>query len=247
MNPNPDNFKILLLIARPAAGKSEIIAHLKNTSIDERISKFHIGEFEELDDFPMLWTWFEEDAILSGLGHTRLHTDADENFLYPYLWDLLIRRINLNYSKKLRDKTDYHQHKTIIIEFARGKQHGGFSRAFTHLSKEIAENLAILYINVSWEESLRKNQSRFNPEKPDSILEHGLSDGKMESLYRYSDWEEITSDQPDSLQIQGISVPYVVFENEDDITSQGGLKLSTRLEKSLTDLFNKFQSGKNDQ
>lgn len=247
MNPNPDTFKILLLIARPAAGKSEIIAHLKYTSIDERISKFHIGDFEELDGFPMLWTWFEEDAILSELGHTRLHTDADGKFLYPYLWDLLIRRINLDYSKKLRDKTDYHQGKTTIIEFARGKSHGGFSRAFTHLSKEIAENLAILYLNVSWEESLRKNQSRFNPEKPDSILEHGLSDGKMESLYRHSDWEEITADQPDSLQIQGISVPYVVFENEDDVTSQGGLKLSTRLEKSLTDLFVKFQSGKNDK
>ena len=83
MNFNPDTFNILLLIARPAAGKSEIIAHLKNTSIDKRISKYHIGDFEELDDFPMLWTWFEEDAILSELGHPRLHTDAKVNFLYP--------------------------------------------------------------------------------------------------------------------------------------------------------------------
>ncbi len=247
MNFNTDTFKILLLIARPAAGKSEIIAHLKNTSIGERISKYHIGDFEELDDFPMLWTWFEEDAILSELGHPRLHTDAKVNFLYPYLWDLLIKRINLEYSKKLRDKPDYHQGKTTIIEFARGKSHGGFSRAFTHLSKEIAENLAILYLNVSWEESLRKNQSRFNPEKPDSILEHGLSDEKMESLYRYSDWDELTENQPDFLQVQGVSVPYIVFENEDDVTSQGGLKLSTKLEKSLSDLFVKLQSGKNDQ
>ncbi len=247
MYSNFDTFKILLLIARPAAGKSEIIAHLINTPIDERIRKFHLGDFEVLDDFPMLWTWFEEDTILSEMGHARLHTNADAMFLYPYLWDLLIRRINLAYSKKLRDKPAYHQDKTTIIEFARGKPHGGFSRAFTHLSKEIAENLAILYINVSWEESLRKNRARFNPEKPDSILEHGLSDEKMESLYRYSDWDEITTEKPDFLQIQGVSVPYVIFENEDDVTSQGDLKLSTRLEKTLTDLFVKFQIGKNDK
>ncbi|MFV1948503.1 MAG: hypothetical protein ACC633_01065, partial [Anaerolineales bacterium] len=183
----------------------------------------------------------------SGLGHTRLHTDSEEKFLYPYLWDLLIRRINLDYSKKLRDKPDYHQDKTTIIEFARGKSHGGFSRAFTHLSKEIAESLAILFINVSWEESLRKNRARFNPDKPDSILEHGLSDEKIESLYRYSDWDEITAEQPDFLQIQDISVPYIVFENEDDVTSLGDLKLSTRLEKSLTDLFVNYQLGKNDK
>jgi hypothetical protein len=238
---NQDTFKILILIARPAAGKSEVIAHIKSTPVDERIMKYHIGEFEELDDFPMLWTWFEEDTILSDLGHNRLHTDDDVNFLYPHLWDLLIRRINLEYRKIKRDLPDYHKKKTTIIEFARGKSHGGFSRAFNHLSKDIAENSAILYINVSWEESLRKNRSRFNPDKPDSILEHGLSDKKMESLYRHSDWEDLTQGQPDFLQIQGVSVPYVVFENEDDVTTPGGEKLAARLEKCFEDLYLKYQ------
>jgi len=57
MNVN-DTFDILLLIARPAAGKSEIIDHLKHTSIHPRVKNYHISEFEEIDDFPMLWTWF---------------------------------------------------------------------------------------------------------------------------------------------------------------------------------------------
>jgi len=176
-----NQFDILLLIARPAAGKSEIIAHLKSVPIEERIKRYHIGEFEELDDFPMLWTWFEEDIILSQLGHQRLHTDNDLNFLYTHLWDVLIERINLEYSKKIRDEPAYHDRKTIIIEFARGTSHGGFSRAFKHLSEDIANQLAILYINVSWEESLRKNRARFNPDRPDSILEHGLSDEKLKN------------------------------------------------------------------
>ena len=237
-----ETFDILLLIARPAAGKSEIIAHLKNTSVEDRIQQFHIGEFEELDDFPMLWTWFEEDDILTRLGHPRIHTDQEGNFLYDYQWDLLIERINLEYEKKIRDEPDYHSCKTIIIEFARGTSHGGFQRAFKHLSKLIAERLAILYLDVSWEESLRKNQARFNPDKPDSILEHGLSDSKMESLYRYSDWKEITADQPEQILINGIPVPYVIFNNEDDVTSQGGDFLSNRLQERLSDLFNRYRS-----
>ncbi len=237
---NKKTFDILLLIARPAAGKSEIIAHIKETPIPERISSFHIGEFEEIDDFPMLWTWFEEDSILDKLGHARLHTDDDDNFLYPYLWDVLIERINLEYSKKNRDEPDYHTRKTTIIEFARGTSHGGFSRAFEHLSKEIIERLAILYINVSWEESLRKNRARFNPDRPDSILEHGLPDDKMEKLYRHVDWDDLISGEPDFLQIQNVLVPYAVFENEDDVTTLGGAVLTERLKKVLSHLYNKY-------
>ncbi len=237
-----DTFEILLLIARPAAGKSEIIAHLKSTPVFKRIQQFHIGEFEEIDDFPMLWTWFEEDTILAELGQPRLYTDDEYNFLYPYLWDLLIKRINLDYSKKLRDNPDYHKNHTTIIEFARGASHGGFSRAFEYLSREIAEKLAVVYLNVSWEESLRKNRARFNPIKPDSILEHGLPDEKLEKIYRHVDWEELTSNQKDFLQIQGVSVPYVIFENEDDVTSQGGEVLKARLCNTMNDLYYKYRT-----
>ena len=235
-----NTFDIMLLAARPAAGKSEIIAHLKSTPAEKRIPLYHIEEFEELDDFPMLWTWFEEDSILSRLGHQRLYTDDDYYFLYPYLWDLLIERINLEYSKIIRDEPGYHDRKTVIIEFARGTSHGGFSRAFEYLSKEIADRLAILYLNVSWEESLRKNQSRYNPARPDNILDHGLPDEKLESLYRYVDWDELTANQPDTVQIQGVSVPYVVFENEDDVTSQGGDLLGERLQETLSQLHEKY-------
>ena len=234
---NQKSFDILLLIARPAAGKSEVIAHLKKTPLDQRLEKYHLGDFQELDDFPMLWTWFEEDAILTELGHPRLHTDQDGNFLHLYQWDLLIQRINLEYDKLLRDDPDYHQHNTLIIEFARGSSHGGFKRAFSHLSKNIANRLAILYVDVSWEESLRKNRARFNPDRPDSILEHGLSDKKMESLYKDSDWEEVQAAHPETIEIQGLPIPYIVFENEDDVTSQGGEALSQRLQDKLSRLF----------
>ena len=81
-----NTFDILVLNARPAAGKSEIIDYLKKIDIQERKKRFHIGEFDEIDDFPMLWTWFEEDAILESMGYPRLHSDENAYFKYQHLW-----------------------------------------------------------------------------------------------------------------------------------------------------------------
>ena len=228
---------ILLLIARPAAGKSEVIDYLKHTPLEERLQRFHIGKFEEIDDFPMLWTWFEEDALLERMGHARLHTDAEGYFLGEHLWHLLIERIGLDYQKKRRDVQGYEDEYTTIIEFSRGSEHGGYQAAFEHLPREVVEKMAVLYLDVSWEESLRKNRKRFNPDKPDSILEHGLPDDKLERLYREVDWEAVSQNDPEYLLIQGIKTPYVVFDNRDDVTTARGAALGKRLEEVLSRLW----------
>ena len=230
----PDILPILILIGRPASGKSEIIDYLQKLGEAERRDKFHLGELEVIDDFPMLWTWFEEDAILSKrLNQPRLHTDDQGYFKYIYQWDLLIERLDLEYYKRLRDNADLHQTHTIIIEFSRGSQHGGYRRALSHFSGDLLQDAGILYVAVSYEESLRKNGARFNPARPDSILEHSLPDERLERLYREDDWQTLTKNDPASLQVNSAHVPYVIFENEDDVTSgqidQLGQWLSLRL------------------
>ena len=235
--PKSDAFDVLFLIARPAAGKSEIIDYLKRTDEAERQRRFHIAAFDELDDFPMLWTWFEEDAILERMGKPRLHTDEQGYFKYDYLWHVLIERLDLEYHKLLRDHPNYHAARTTIIEFARGKEHGGFRAAFPHFSEDTLARGAILYIDVSWEESLRKNRRRFNPERPDSILEHGLPDEKLERLYKEIDWEEFSAGDPEFVTVKGVRVPYAVFENEDDVTTARGPELGERLEETLARLW----------
>lgn len=230
-------FKTLLLIARPAAGKSEVIAYLKETPLSERIKNYHIGEFIEIDDFPMLWTWFEEDALLEKMGHPRLYTTPDGYFKDLHLWDLLIERISLEYQKTMRD----FEKDTVILEFSRGSEHGGYQRAFKHLSDEILQNLVILYIDVPWEESLRKNRRRFNPQRPDSILEHGLPDAKLERLYRETDWGTLTENRPGWLPIKGHKVPYSVLENADDVTSKQGIALGNRLKSALDTLWIRYK------
>ena len=233
-------FDIILLIARPAAGKSEVIDYLKNTPLDERIKRFHVGKFDEIDDFPMLWTWFEEDALLEKMGFPRLHTNQEGHFLGQHLWNILIRRIGLEYQKKSRDIPNYSESFTTVIEFSRGTEHGGYRSAFSHLLPQMLNKMAVVYIDVSWEESLRKNRNRFNPEKPDSILEHSLPDAQLERLYKEVDWSEVSEADPKFLSIQGARVPYVVFDNSDDVTTKRGDVLGARLEQVLNELWIKY-------
>ena len=230
-------FNILLLIGRPASGKSEIIAHLKDCQNEKRCENYHIGKLDFLDDFPMLWTWFEEDYILEKiLKKPRLHTDSEGYFKDNHLWHLLIERFNLEYPKRLR-RENYHDEHSLIIEFSRGSEHGGYTEAFQHLGEDILKRAAILYVDVSYEESLRKNRRRFNPDRPDSILEHGLPDEKLERLYKEVDWDEFSKEDAEFVTVKGVKVPYATFENEDDITTNTPTLLAERLEETLSKLW----------
>ena len=233
-----DIFPIIVLNARPGAGKSEIIKYLKDMAVHKRKDLFHVGKLHVIDDFPYLWRWFEEDHLLSEMGKERLFTDEKGYFKYSHLWDLLIKMMNLEYTKFIRD-TENSSDYTVIIEFSRGVQHGGYLRAYPHLSDVIVKKMAVLYVNVSWSESLRKNKARFNPDKPDSILEHGLPDEKLEYLYSNCDFKTITDHQPHFIKINGRAVPYAVFENEDDITTGSTGKIEARLKTCLDKLWEK--------
>lgn len=234
-------FDILFLIGRPAAGKSEIIDFLKRSSADSRARRFHIGEFSEIDDFPMIWSWFEEDDILSRAGRPRLHTDAEGYFSDPFLWHLLIQRLELDYWKLAGEARGLGAGYTAVIEFARGYEHGGFREAFTCFSDDLLKRGAVLYIDVPFEESLRKNRRRFNPDKPYSILEHGLSDEKLTKLYRESDWKDLTSTDPEHFHIRDVKVPYAVFPNADDVTTGENPELGPRLELTLNKLWDRYR------
>ena len=239
-------FDIIILNGRPAAGKSEVIDYLKNIPVEERIKRFHIGEFVEIDDFPFLWEDFEDDDIRGSMGLPRLISnntfeykgETHEGYVFKdkAYWNFLIKKINFNYEKMLRDEPDFHKNnKTAILEFARGSEHGGFKMAYDYLSDEILKKAATLYIKVDFAESTRKNRRRYNPDKPDSILEHALEDLKMEMLYKDSDWEEFSAN-PEYLKVKDFNVPYGVFENMPEKTDKPDV-LGAHLEEVLTGLW----------
>lgn len=233
-----DTLDLLILIGRPASGKSEIIDFIKHLPAGICREKYHLGELDILDDFPMLWTWFEEDALLSQrFNRPRLHTDEEGYFIHQDLWHLLVERIEMDYNKRQRDDADYHQRYSTLIEFSRGSQHGGYAAAFSHFSDELLKRAVVLYVNVPFEESLRKNRLRYNPKRPDSILEHGLPDEKMERLYRLDDWQVFSQPDPDFLHVRELLIPYSVFENGDDVTTAKTGLLASRLESNLQHLW----------
>lgn len=235
-------FKKIILLGRPASGKSETMAYLKNTPFEERIKRFHVGKIHEIDDFPILWEWFEQDAILSKkLGKPRMMSTPDNDFIHLYQWNLLIEKLSFNYDKLLRDNPDVHDDTTVLIEFSRGSHHGGYAEAFKHLSPEILKDAVLVYINVPYEESLRKNRKRFNPNKPDSILEHGLPDAKLEELYKEVDWEDVSKGFTTHIDINGTSVPFMVFENMPSKTDDREL-LGPELDRIFTALWKEYKA-----
>lgn len=227
-----NHFKIIILTARPAAGKSEVIDFLKKTETSSRMKRFHIAEFDEIDDFPFVWDTFVIDDIMTKHGKPRLFTDEKLYFKDHFIWNLFIEKINVAYAKKLAYNPTYHDTHTAIIEFARGGQNG-IGEALSYLSDDILNNAGIVYIDVSYEESRRKNRARSRKGQEDSILFHSLPDEKMEFYYKINDWEKLTENDPETITVKGIKIPYSVFKNEPDLTTAGGAPLGKALEQTF--------------
>ncbi len=214
-----ERFETILLLGRPAAGKSETIDYLKKTGEAERTLRFHIGPFVELDDFPFVWETFEIDDLLTKMGKPRVFTDEKYYFLGDHVWDLFIERINLEFAKRLAKDPDATRKETVLVEFSRGGA-DGFGHAFGLLSDEILKRAGIVYINVSYAESCRKNRRRFDPKQADSILFHGLPDEKMEFYYKTNDWEALSGGRKSgTIRVRGFDVPFAVFDNEPERTN----------------------------
>jgi hypothetical protein len=212
-----NNFPILIITGRPAAGKSEVIDFLKKADPKERLQKYHIADFEELDDFVYVWETFEIDDMLTKHGKPRIWTDEKYWFKDDFIWNLYIERINLEYRKKLARNGNYHDAKTTLIEFARGGDNG-ISEALSYLHEDILKRACLLYIKVSYEESVRKNRRRARKGEEDSILYHSLPDEKMDFYYKTNDWEKIAAKSPTHIDVKGFKIPYGVFENEPEKT-----------------------------
>lgn len=229
-------FQTIILTARPAAGKSEVIDFLKKLTLEERQRRHHIGQIVEVDDFPYIWEKFEEDDVFTKHGRARLYTDDKYWFKDPWLWDFFLEKMNIAYTKLLR-APDISE-KTILVEFARGGENA-LAHALSVLSTEILKHAGILYINVSYEESVRKNRRRFKPEQADSVLFHSLPDDKMEFYYKINDWHKLAPDKQGVLLLQDIKVPYAVLDNEPEVTDTPQ-HLATPLADALERLWQKY-------
>jgi hypothetical protein len=229
------HFPILILTGRPASGKSEIIDYLRKCDPIVRLERFHIANFDELDDFLYVWETFELDDLMTQMGKPRVWSDEKYWFKEPYIWDLYIRRIALEYRKKRAKDPAYHERRTALVEFARGGDNA-IHHALTFLSDEMLGKASLMYIRVDYEESVRKNRRRARKGEEDSILYHSLPDEKMEFYYRTNDWDQLEAKNPDCIEVSGHRVPYAVFENMPEKTMDP-ISIGAELERVTSKLW----------
>jgi thymidylate kinase len=227
----------LLLLGRPASGKSELIQFLNHMPLFERVFAYHIGALRVVDDFVFLWQKFLEDDLWEKLGRGRLHSRrVGENYAVEdqSLWNFLILRVNQEIASSPPRPGE-----TVIIEFSRGGERA-YREALSFLVPTVLEECAILYLHVSYEESVRRNLARYDRDRRDGILTHSVPEEEMLKTYRTDDWSRLASEESGYLSIRGFRVPYVTVHNEPEPKSFADF--SRRFKPALEELYQLWKS-----
>jgi hypothetical protein len=225
---------ILLLLGRPASGKSELIDFMQRTSRQERAERYHLGSLRVLDDFPILWDLFvDEDAWERAGGVRRFSKQAEGNYCVSddAVWPFLIERLN-DRAGPILDGLG--KRETLIVEFSRGRA-GGYRDALPRLSPRLLERAAVLYVDVSFEESWRRNVARYDEKRRSGILTHSVPREEMERSYGVDDWHDLTDGAAGMLPLDGITLPYVTMNNVPELVAREAL--DPRYHRALERLF----------
>ncbi len=238
--PPCEAFEVLLLLGRPASGKSEFIDFMENCPLERRIERYHIGPFQVVDDFPVLWEKCEEDDLWERLGRPRLHSrKADGNYAVTDegLWPFLIGKID---EKAGRFLATAPAGRTLLIEFSRGGR-SAYADALALLSPFLLSRAAILYLSVSFTESLRRNAARYDQARRDGVLTHSVPREEMERTYALDDWPSLAPSPQGILGVGGGPVPYVAMTNEPE--SIDPEVLDRRYHAALESLYSLWREG----
>lgn len=215
-------FKKLILLGRPASGKSEFIDFLKQTPEKERMQRYHIGPFKELDDFLWLWEKFVEDDLWEKAGHPRRYSKTAEHGYVvtdAALLDLCLEKFNHEVPKWARPEG------TLFIEFSRGAGDGGYRYALNRLSDEVLADAALLFLWNTYEESARRNEARFQEKLKHTVLAHKVPEEDMVRFGKEIDWLDLTGGRSaGALQIRGNKIPFVTMENMPELTERKALE-----------------------
>lgn len=234
-----NTFSKLILIGRPASGKSEFIDFVKNTPEKERAESLHIGSFVELDDFLWLWEKFVEDDIWEKAGHKRKFSKLDQHAYTITDYTLL----DLCFAKFNEEITKVPKVDTVLVEFARGLDDGGYKHALSSLSDDILKDAGILFIWTSFEESVRRNDARYQEKLKHSVLAHKVPEEDMRRFGEKTDWLELTKKEPHGyIQVRSNNVPFVTMNNEPELKPSPELK--ARYSQAMQELWRLYSSRK---
>ena len=100
-----DPIDILLLLALPASGKSEIRRYLKSLRPEQARADFHLGDTVQLDDYPYVHMMRRASSELRRLGSDGVFFDADDRPMKDARdWGMLIELLNEDYEDLRRGR-----------------------------------------------------------------------------------------------------------------------------------------------
>ncbi len=234
-----DVLPYVILLGRPASGKSELIQFLVSLSPDERAEEYRLGPLVIQDDFPILWDKFVEDDDWEAVGRGRLlSAPANGNYYVTddLVWPFLIRRLN----RRLEAMQEA-PGSTVLVEFARGGD-DGYRSALEALSPRVLERAGVVYVDVSYEESCRRNRARYDEARRAGLLTHSVPEHELARTYATDDWHTLAQDPTGYLDLGSQRVPYVTVPNTPEPTTADAF--AERYRPVLAQLYSMWKAGR---
>src|SRR3989337_3021427 len=86
---------VLLLLALPASGKSEVRRYLASLTAEQCRDELHLGPTVQLDDYPYVHMMRRVSQELRRLGHAGIFFDSDDlPMKEPRDWGMLVELLN---------------------------------------------------------------------------------------------------------------------------------------------------------
>lgn len=100
-----DVFDVVLLLALPASGKSEVRKYLASLERETLKNELHIGENLQLDDFPYVHLMRRIDDEMAALSKERIFFQSSQKpFADPRDWGTLVHLMNEDYENLMKQK-----------------------------------------------------------------------------------------------------------------------------------------------
>ena len=235
-------FDNLFLLSLPASGKSELIDFMKSKYYAVLGERYHLGCFDAMDDFVWIWEKCQEDDLWEKVGKGRLFSNKEgpnyaltDGAMYKFLTECFNREI----PKQYLSRPEFYEEGTLLVEFSRGGDNT-YDYTLNRFLPEILKNSAIMYVQVTPEESRRRNEARYQEKLAHSILAHKTPDEVMDKFYPYDDWVQFTDNKSHGyLKLNGVTVPFVTMNNEPE--SKDPVVLEKRYGNALNTLWELYE------
>ena len=142
-------FKVVLLQALPASGKSEVRNFMANIEPQRLQNEFHIGKNLQLDDFPYVHMMRRIDNELQAMGEARIFYPGEEPFIDGRDWGTLCVLLNEDYHDLMnRNVVKPDSAAQLLFDrYDRAGLQAGISPRLGVLKAEVREKLAKILEN----------------------------------------------------------------------------------------------------